>query len=113
MVALIFFSILVVAVLFLLGWGLISYWQNCRKEKKKRQKLLEELSPWLKNLTQMDDKQFEEEFKRILGLWMKAKEAAATLQLQFDLVCQEDGRRRGLKHQKRHYRFSRRVDKWL
>ena len=101
MEALAFLSILFAAILFLLGWGLISYWQKRRVENKRRQKLLEELAPWLKRLKQMDDKEFEKEFKRILALWMEAKETAKTLQLQFDLVCEEDGRRREAHYQAR------------
>lgn len=92
-------AFLVFVIVLLLGWSLISYWQRCRVENKRRQKLLEELAPWLKCLKQMDDKEFEKEFKRILALWMEAKEAAKTLQLQFDLVCEEDGRRRKAHYQ--------------
>lgn len=63
---------------------------------------MEELAPWLKNLTQMDDEQFEKEFKRVRNLWMAAKETAEKLQLQFDLVCEEDGRRREAHYQSQH-----------
>lgn len=111
--ALVFLSILAATVLFLLGWSLIAYWQRCQREKKRRQTLLEEFGPWLKDLKRMDDEQFEKEFKRVRNLWMETKENAERLQFQLDLVCQEDGRRRGLKHQKRHYRFSKHIDEWL
>ena len=113
MKALVFYSILVAAILFLLGWILISYWQKCMIERKRRQKLLEELAPWLKRLKQMDDKEFEKEFKRILALWMEAKEAAKTLQLQFDLVCEEDGKRREAKHRMQHQSFFKRIQRRL
>ena len=97
----IFLGTIAVAILFLLGWGVLAYWKKKRVENKKRQKLLEELAPWLEGLKQMNEEQFEQEFKRIIDLWIAARETAEKLQLQFDIVCQEDWRRRKTKHQRR------------
>ena len=95
----------IVAVILVVGckW-LRFYWRKRRKEEKKRQKLLEELAPWCSSLSQMNDEEFEKEFKRISRLSVRTKENARRLQLQFDLVCEEDLRRRKSKYQScRHF----------
>lgn len=102
MEALVFLSILFVIVFFLLGWSFISYWQRRRVEKKRRQKLLKELAPWLNRLKDMNDEQFKQEFRRIRNLWMETRVSVEMLELQFNLVCQEDERRREAHYQVLH-----------
>ncbi len=93
----------IVAVILVGGcWCFRFYWRKHRREEKKRQKLLEELAPWHDALLRMDDEQFEKEFKKISRLSVETNKIAKKLQLQLDLICEEDLRRRMSKRQSSH-----------